>query len=62
MLLFQVDPNWMTTVLDFPASWHPGHQFILWYDRPEQVRITTIPSLGEIDATEVPKGRNTPAD
>jgi WD40 repeat protein len=52
MLLFPADPTWLTSVLDFPAPWHPGRQFLLWHDRPEQIRVTTVPSLAEIDAAE----------
>jgi WD40 repeat protein len=59
MLVFPGLPAWFVSPFDSLAPWHPGGRFLLWYDQPGQMRITTVPSLAEIDATESQEAKNT---
>ena len=52
MLSFPSEPFWAAGVLDFPASGNSSGRLLLFYQRPGQVRVMTVPSLAEIDAAE----------
>ena len=52
MLLFRSEVEWTASPFDFPAPGNALSRLLLFYERPGQVRVTTVPSLAEIDAVE----------
>ena len=57
MLQFQSVPLWYASPFDSSAPWRPNSRFLLWYEQPGQLRITTLPSLAEIDEVEAQPGK-----
>jgi WD40 repeat protein len=52
MVSFHSQQFWSSGFLDYPAPGNSSGRLLLLYEQPGQVRVTTLPSLAEIDAAE----------
>jgi hypothetical protein len=52
MLSFHSEPFWAAGFLDFSALGNSTGRLLIFYEGPGRVRVSTVPSLAEIDAAE----------